>query len=246
MAPIYHLARPRYPESLFSEFLAITGLAPPARLLEVGPGTGIATAVLAARGFDVVGVELAEEMALAARDNLREHATVEIVTGPFETYTSEALFDALVSFSAFHWIDPETRYEHAAALLHDSGFLVVADARFVVDRDTDPLLLVFDEDYEAVLGDVVNQPGAPTLASLRDEMSRSKLFIHIAERRYRWHVPYGASGYVELLETLPWYRALPASKRSTLYERITRRISTSASGTVTTTMEAVLDIAAKR
>lgn len=246
MAPIYDVARPRYPESLFADLLAITGLAPPARLLEVGPGTGIATAVLAARGFHVVGVELAEDMARAARDNLHEYSTVEIVTGPFETYTAETMFDALVAFSAFHWIEPETRYEQAAALLHDSGFLVVADARFVVDGDTDPLLLELQEEYEAVLGDLVNQPGAPPLASLRDEMNRSNLFIHIAERRYRWHVPYAASGYVDLLETLPWYRAVAASKRSILYERIMRRINARVPGTVTTTMEAVLDVAAKR
>jgi SAM-dependent methyltransferase len=246
MAPIYHVARPRYPDSLFRELIAITELAPPARLLEVGPGTGIATAVFAARGFHVVGVELAEDMAQAARDNLHEYPTVEIITGAFEAYTAEVPFDAVVAFSAFHWIDPETRYAHAATFVDNPGFLIVADARFVVDGDTDPLLLEFEEDYEAVLGDLVNRPGAPALASLRPEMNGSNLFTHIAERRYRWHVPYAASGYVDLLETLPWYRALPASRHSTLYERITRRINARASGTVTTTMEAVLDIATRK
>jgi 2-polyprenyl-3-methyl-5-hydroxy-6-metoxy-1,4-benzoquinol methylase len=130
VATLYHRARRRYPESLFSDIFEVTGLEPPARLLEIGAGTGIATTVLAERGFDVVGVELGEEMARAARANLAHFAAVEIVTGAFESYSSDELFDAALAFSAFHWIDANVRYGRTASLLTAGGFLVVADARY--------------------------------------------------------------------------------------------------------------------
>jgi hypothetical protein len=46
-APFYQDARPDYPDALFSDLRAITGVTPPARLLEVGCGPGKATLPLA-------------------------------------------------------------------------------------------------------------------------------------------------------------------------------------------------------
>ena len=245
-AALYHRARPGYPDDLFRDVFEITRLAPPARLLEVGPGTGIATLVLAERGFEIVGVELAEEMAEAARRNVESWEAVEIVTGSFETFTGEGGFDAVYAFSAFHWIDPSLAYQRAAGLLKEPGFLIVADARYVSPEDGDPFFVEVAEDHEAVLGELAHEPGAPGLRSLRDEMNDSKLFSHIGERRYRWHVAYTANSYTDLLDTLPWYRALPPSERAELYERIRSRIRKRPSGEIRQTLDARLDIARRR
>ena len=53
----YQRARPEYPAEFYDRVLAVTGLTPPARLLEVGPATGKATLPLARRGFHITGVE---------------------------------------------------------------------------------------------------------------------------------------------------------------------------------------------
>ena len=239
---LYDRARPRYPQDLFDDVFAVTRLVPPARLLEIGSGTGIATAVLAERGFGVVGVELGESMAQVARQNLGGSPSVEIVTGCFETCEPGGAFDAVFAFSAFHWIDPDVRYQKAAPFVRDSGFLVVADAR-LVPGDADPFFVEVDEDYEIALGERANEEGAPGLTSLRDGMEESGLFRHVAERRYRWHVRYTDTSYVELLDTFPWYRALDPSQRADLYARIRQRIRKRPTRTVMGTFDALLDVA---
>lgn len=246
MAPLYHRARPRYPDALFNDLFEVTRLAPPARLLEIGPGSGIATLVLAERGFQVVGVEMDEGMALAARENLARWDYVEIVTSSFETYASDERFDAILAFSAFHWIDPSERYRKAASLLRDSGFLIVADTRLVATPDGDPFFTEVDEDYEDVLGERAHAPGAPGLEGLHDQINENGFFSHLSEHRYGWEVRHTAASYIELLDTVPWYRALEPSERVELYARIRRRIEEQRDGTVAVRFAAVLDIATRK
>ena len=66
----YHQARPDYPDALLAELIRLADLQPGDRLLEVGCGTGKATAPLARRGFRLIGVELGPELAAVARANL--------------------------------------------------------------------------------------------------------------------------------------------------------------------------------
>jgi len=98
--------------------IALAQLPTAARLLEIGCGTGIATVPLAEREFRFVCVELGEGLAAVARRKLGSFPAVEVVTAAFETWEpAEANFDAVVSFTAFHWIEPDIRYEKSARLL---------------------------------------------------------------------------------------------------------------------------------
>src|SRR3954470_11115020 len=245
MAAIYHAARPAYPDALVDDLVALSGLAPADRVLEIGAGTGIATAALAARGLAVVALERAPEVADVARANLAASPSVEVLTGPFETTPAQGTFDAVVAFSAFHWIDPEIRYARVAALLRPGGTHAVADTR-MTPAESDPFFADAEEDYADVLGDVAGSPGAPVGSSLRDELDACGLFDHLAERRYSWEVARDAAGFIALLDSLPWYAALDASLREELYARLTRRIDSRPGRAVTVAFEAILDVARKR
>lgn len=61
-AAIYQDARPDYPAELYSDLLVITGIEPPADLLEVGCGPGKATLPLARMGFRITAIELGDAM----------------------------------------------------------------------------------------------------------------------------------------------------------------------------------------
>jgi SAM-dependent methyltransferase len=245
MAGLYHEARPAYPDALLDDLVALSGIASGDRVLEVGAGTGIATAALAARGLHVVAVERAPELADVARANLAAWPAVEVRTGAFETTPAEGTFDAVVAFSSFHWIDPSTRYRRVAALLCDGGIHATADAR-MAPADGDPFFAEAGADYAAVLGDAAHRPGAPVVDALRDDLVASGLFDHLAERRYRWDVEHDAAGFLRLLDSFPWYAALEPPLRTELYRRFTERIEARPSRTVTVTFEAVLDVARKR
>ena len=84
---IYDRIRPRYPSALYDELFAL--LPPEPRIVEVGPGTGQATADLLKRGAEVTAVEIGHDLAsflvrkLGAND--RAHAvTIALQRGIIE------------------------------------------------------------------------------------------------------------------------------------------------------------------
>jgi SAM-dependent methyltransferase len=90
-------------------------------VLEIGCGTGQATLSLLERGLDVLCVERGPRLAEVAR---RKGAAVEVAR--FEEWEpAERRFAAVVSFTAWHWLDPETKVERAARALRDAGAQVV-------------------------------------------------------------------------------------------------------------------------
>src|SRR5690348_12391492 len=78
-------ARLEYPEELFADLIAVTGIAPGDRLLEIGCATGKATLPLARRGFRVTCLEPGPRLAQAARGNLAGLAA-EVVESRLEDW----------------------------------------------------------------------------------------------------------------------------------------------------------------
>lgn len=106
-AASYQDARPGYPDALYADLPALTGLRPPARLLEVGCGPGKATLPLARMGFPVTAVELGPALADEARRRLGRFPRVSVVTSSFEDWepSQDACFDLVYAATAWHWVD---------------------------------------------------------------------------------------------------------------------------------------------
>jgi SAM-dependent methyltransferase len=223
---LYDRARPSYPDELFEDLTTLAGLGPGDRILELGPGTGKATVSLARRGFRVVGVELGEGLAAVARQNLAPFPEVEIVNVPFERWKTDERFDAVAAFTAFHWIDPEARYEKPAQLLREGGALAVVDTKHVLREGGDRFWVEVQEDYDAVAPSPDNRPPPrpDEVPDPSDEIAASGRFRNVAVRRYLWDAPYTADEYVAVLETYSGHRTLPEPERSGLFRRIHARI----------------------
>jgi len=246
---LYERARPAYPDELFDDLAELARLGTGDRVLEIGCGTGQATVPLARRGYSLLCVELGAGLAAAARRNLASFPNVEIVHANFESWEPERLdFDAIVAFTALHWVDPELRYEKSARLLREGGSLVVAGSLHVQRPGGDTFWGEVQEDYDAVVPSPDNRP-PPTpdeIDDLRDEIEASGRFEYVASRRYVWDAEYTADEYVSLLETYSGHRALDDRRRAQLYERIRRRIEARPSGRVTKTYITMLNVARKR
>ena len=103
----YDRYRPGYPDALFDEIAARLSLPERPQVVDVGAGTGIASAAMARRGWHVTAVEPGEPMlgALRARA-VREGLEVTAVQGTAErTGLPEASADLATAAQAFHWFD---------------------------------------------------------------------------------------------------------------------------------------------
>src|ERR1035438_3172234 len=75
---LYDRVRPAYPDQLFADLAAITGMNRRSPVLEVGCGTGQATRSLAALGYQVTAIEPGAGMAALARQRLAAFRNVEV------------------------------------------------------------------------------------------------------------------------------------------------------------------------
>jgi 16S rRNA A1518/A1519 N6-dimethyltransferase RsmA/KsgA/DIM1 with predicted DNA glycosylase/AP lyase activity len=131
---IYDRARPSYPEPLFDELFAYIAVTGPA-IVEIGPATGQATKSLLDRRAHVTAVEIGPGMASFLRQKFADNGRLDVVNSSFEAAALPlAGFDAVVSATAFHWIDPAVRLQKSQEISkgcaaqpssHGTGFSTV-------------------------------------------------------------------------------------------------------------------------
>ncbi len=248
---LYDRARPNYPPQLFDDLGSLAQLPAGARLVEIGCGTGKATVPLAQRGYEITCVELGKHLAAVAQRKLAGFASVEVINTNFENWQPEhAEFDAIVAFTAFHWIAPEVRYTKTAELLREHGKLAVVSTHHVLLPDGDPFFVEVQEDYEAVVpddpktrADAVGRRIQMRVADRSEEIAGSGRFRNIESRRYLWDVIYNADEYIALLNTYSGHRAFDDETRERLLSRIHRRIERRPDRKVRKTNLALLNVA---
>ena len=217
----YDEARPDYPDELFDDLVALARIEPGARLLEIGCATGKATRPLLARGFRVVCVELGERLAARARRN----PGAEIHVGRFEDWAGDpGGFDLVFAATAWHWLDPERRYEKAHEQLGRGGHLAFWSALHACPPGFDPFFAEIQEVYDEIGESFPGDWPPPPQPDESTEIVATGLFGDVAVRRYLWEVRYTADEYVALLDTFSGHLEMPADRRAHLYAEGRRRL----------------------
>jgi SAM-dependent methyltransferase len=117
-------ARPNYPDEIYA-LLAKRGCGPGARVLEVGPATGLATLRLLDLGAQVTAVEPGPALAARLRERTAGRSCDVIVSSFEDAPLPESTFDLVVAATAFHWVDPSTGFAKAASVLRPGGWLAL-------------------------------------------------------------------------------------------------------------------------
>jgi SAM-dependent methyltransferase len=250
VADSYHQARPDYPAELFTALVNAAGLAPGARLLEVGCGTGKATLPLAQRGFRITCLEPGPHLAVAARRNLAGY-DVEVVERAFEDWMPPEAerFDLIFAATAWHWIDPAVGYRLAWRWLRPGGQLAIWGAEHVFPAGGDPFFHELQDVYEEIGEGMPPGGGYPQPGAQPDEraaIEASGLFDVTLIQYFDWEVRYSAEEYIALLSTFSGHIDMADWQRERLYGEIRRRVATRPDGVVRRHWGAVLHLATRR
>ena len=99
----------------------------PARILDLGVGTGWTSAFLSKAGYDVVGVDISEDMIELANRNKERHGaqSLRFMASDYETLAFEGEFDAAVFYDSLHHaVDEREAMASAYRALKSGGILV--------------------------------------------------------------------------------------------------------------------------
>jgi len=261
-AAAYDRFRPRYPRALFDDLADVYGVTGSSRILEVGPGPGVATEGLMALGWSVLGVEPGEHLAQMALDKFDgDRFAVEVST--FDDWDPRGrLFDVVFSAAAYHWVAPHVRWVKAAAVLDEGGVIALAGNRMVAEgsfhdfteatRDRRESFGVDDEratpsreDLEVLIRDCGHDVGAlwEALSPQGSSVVAGDLFEEPDVRLYPWSTTYATDEVLGLLATYSRFLALEESTREALFEQLRAVIDEHYGGELTLHYACVLAVA---
>jgi SAM-dependent methyltransferase len=231
---LYDRVRPGYPDELFADLVAITGMDDRSSVLEVGCGTGQATRSLAAVGCPVTAVEPGARMSALARRRFATFANVAVETSTFEEWDDRGRrFDILVAASSWHWVDPSIAWRRAYDVLHPGGWMALL-RNVVVRRPEEPE--VYAETAELHERFCPGNPGwghPPLEAELPNTdgglgsiADPGALFGPPVVRWYPTVQWFDAQGFADLLRSTSLYRQLDPDVREPLLDAIAERIRT--------------------
>lgn len=234
VAEQYDRARPTYPDALFDEIVALSGIPHGGRVLEIGCGTGQATRPMAERGYRITAIELGPNLAAIARRNLSPW-DVDVQVGAFEEWKPTAApFDLVMCVNAFHWLDHAIALPKTAGILRPNGALAYTTGGHV-DGGTAQFFVDAQECYMKYM------PGTPPGLRLSPAESiplasplidESGLFEKAVSRRHVWLREFTTDTYIDELGTYSGNLELSVEDREALHACIANMIDAKYGGRV--------------
>lgn len=231
IADLYDSVRPSYPAQLV-EAVELVLKSTEDRILEIGCGTGQATALFARQGYSVTALEPGANLAALAKSNLSAFPNVTVNISTFEEWPiQDKRYPMVLSATAFHWVAPEIRYVKAAQALADGGWLALFWN--VTGHDASPLARQIQAVYD------IHKPsnseshpyathhpsGSPShrntsISQWSQEIDGSGLFGEVSLMQFPWSEWYPTERYLQLLETYSDHRTMPQENKRRLFRGI--------------------------
>lgn len=118
----YDKIRPGYPEKLYREISAYSGVNADSKLLEIGIGTGQATLPFLEIGSKITAIELGDRLSAFAEKKFKSYENFEVINGDFMSYPfEENYFDLIYCATGFHWMPVPESYQKLWRCLKKGG-----------------------------------------------------------------------------------------------------------------------------
>jgi SAM-dependent methyltransferase len=213
----YDRTRPRYPEALIKRIIASS---PGKNFVDVGCGTGISSRPFQAAGCTVLGVEPDARMADFARGR-----GLDVEVAKFEDWDPAGrTFDAVISGTAWHWVDPFAGARKVADVLSPNGLLALFDNGFELPQ---AVMTAQAEAYRRAVPDAPFQPPpkkdveekdveayakqiyAEQYVKAAEGISRTGAFSEPEDLRFEWDRIYTGDEWLDQLPTQGGLNDLP-------------------------------------
>jgi SAM-dependent methyltransferase len=129
----YERYRPGFPNEFFDLLLERDWIVTGQRALDLGAGTGSVALGLAAKGLDVVGLDISPELLESARNRSADHGlNARFLLGKAEaTGQEDASFDLVTAGQCWWWFDSEEVVRETVRLLRPAGRLLICDFSYL-------------------------------------------------------------------------------------------------------------------
>jgi ubiquinone/menaquinone biosynthesis C-methylase UbiE len=177
MAEYYDIFRPSYPQEIINAIIDKASLVSGAKLLEIGAGSGKATAQFADYNLEILCVEPGPELAARGRERFIGK-NIEFIVSRFEDYSPSFIdYDAIISAQAFHWLPQPEGYEKCAAVLKDGGYLAPFwNIGIIKETKLDKELFDLMETHNAFTSDTTESKYNERMKEISDGISGSGFF----------------------------------------------------------------------
>jgi len=246
--------RPRYCDELFNDIIKHSKLNSNKTALEIGPGTGQATAPILKTGCFYLAIELGENLAEFMKNKFKVYNNFQLVNADFELYDfSRDSFDLVYSAAAFQWIKEEIGYPKVYDILKSGGtfakFAVATGSR--VPALDDKIQEVYAKYFrpETDYREYMKQKNEHS-PSNQENLSQEKLlerfgFIDVECRHYTKIREFNADDYIAYKFTHADHISLPEPYRSKFAEGIKKIILDHSDNKVTLEDDIILYLARK-
>ena len=217
-AQLYDKVRPGYPSSWIADLQKITKFNNRSKILEVGSGTGIATADLVKVTEDITCLDPGKEMLEVAKAKFPE---LRFVHSTFEKFKSDELFDMIISAMAWHWVEPKVGYKKASDLLNRSGFLAII-RYYHIDDDPKSFHNQAQYIYEKYNKDTTTKRNEEQLKRIRldAEALDNEYFRLVKKIEYEWQQKYSIDEYLALRNTYSDHLTMPPALREKMEQEL--------------------------
>ncbi|GHO47017.1 class I SAM-dependent methyltransferase [Ktedonospora formicarum] len=235
VAEYYNMYRSQYPQVVVDTIIVLSNLHKGSRALEIGCGTGQLSVPLAQHGIDLLALELGPHLAAFAIQNLKQFPNAQVKVSSFEAWPLfSQQFNAVISASAFHWIDLNVRFSKPAEALSPGGFLTILHVHHVRGgtpgfiADTQPFYLKW-----GLSNDPSFQPPAPdNVPTMYPELAQLPMFRSVERRYFEIPMKHSTASYIGWLHTDSLVNSINDQSRHGFLQDIERLIESKYNGEV--------------
>ncbi len=221
----YHLGRRDYKEKLFEDITKGAHLKKGSLILDAGCGTGKSTIPFLKKGYDVIGIDISQNMLNTAKKLTSRYKTVKYKKISFEkaNFNSNS-FDLILFGTSIHWMNKKVVYKKANRLVHKDGYVAVFwEPINALDKTIKHLKL-----YELFLSYCKNYPKNTnenaTLLRRKNSLSNAQLFKEMIVKTYKNKNVYSLEEFMSLISSYSWVLSLGKNERDKLLKEVRKRL----------------------